>query len=144
MHARHAPTLVRNNERNAMQVQVNCGDGLNAKGTLESWATGFLNDELGRFAGEITRVEVQLTDEAKGKNSGNDMRCMLEARLNGHAPIAVTNNGETMDEALRGSAAKLIRALEHTYGKLDRHEHRSRDTIRKDPEAVDATPGEQA
>lgn len=117
-----------------MQVQVNTGDGLTGKDTLESWATDFLNDELERFADEITRVEVSLTDEAKGKHSGDDLHCMLEARLTGHQPVAVHHNAANMDEAMRGATRKLIRALETTYGKLDRHEHRSRETIRRDPE----------
>jgi ribosome-associated translation inhibitor RaiA len=124
-----------------MQVQVNTGDGLTGKETLERWATDFLNDELARFSDEITRIEVQLSDEAKGKKGADDMRCMLEARLNGHQPIAVHHHAQDMDEAIRGASAKLIRALDHTLGKLDRHEHRVRDTIRRDPDAVEITPG---
>jgi len=115
-----------------MQVQMNCGNGLSGKETLERWATDFLNEELTRFRDEITRVEVQLADEAKGKRGANDMNCTLEARLNGHSPLVVSNQAETMDEAIRGASSKLIRALEHTFGKLDRHEHRVRDTIRRD------------
>lgn len=126
-----------------MQVQVNTGDGLTGKDTLERWATDFLNDQLVRFRDEITRVEVQLTDEAKGKKGGEDMRCMLEARLNGHQPVAVQHHAQDMDEAIRGAAIKLIRALEHTLGKLDRHEHRVRDTIRRDPDAVEVSPGSE-
>ena len=117
-----------------MQVQLNTGDGLSGKETLERWATEFLNGELGHFIDEIARVEVHLTDEAKGKKSSEDMRCMLEARLNGHEPLAVQHHAENMDEAMRGAARKLVRALDHTLGKLDRHEHRVRDTIRKNPE----------
>jgi ribosome-associated translation inhibitor RaiA len=125
-----------------MQVQVNTGNGLSSKETLETWATDFLNESLARFRDELTRVEVQLTDEARGKQGPNDMRCMLEARLTGHAPVAVNHNAENMDEAIRGATAKLIRSLEHTFGKLDRHEHRTRDTIRRDPEAVEMPGGE--
>lgn len=124
-----------------MQVQVNTGDGLSGKDTLERWTTEFLNGELGRFVDEIARVEVHLTDEAKGKRNGEDTRCMLEARLNGHEPLAVQHHAENMDEAIRGAARKLVRALEHTLGKLDRHEHRVRDTIRKEPGAVEVAPG---
>jgi hypothetical protein len=123
-----------------MQVQVNCGDGLTAKGTLERWASDFLIESLVRFRDELTRVEVQLSDEAKGKNSGQDMRCMLEGRLNSHAPVAVTHNADNMDDAIRGATRKLIHALEHTLGRLDRHEHRARDTIRKEPDAIEQQP----
>jgi hypothetical protein len=48
-----------------------------------------------------------------------------------------------MDEAIRGASAKLIRALDRLLGKLDRHEHRVRDTIRRDPDAVEITPGSE-
>ena len=126
-----------------MQVQVNTGDGLTGKDTLERWASDFLNEQLMRFRDEITRVEIQLTDEAKGKNGGDDTRCMLEARLNGHQPIAVQHHAQDMDDAIRGATGKLIRALEHTLGKLDRHEHRVRDTIRRDPSVVELAPGRE-
>jgi ribosome-associated translation inhibitor RaiA len=124
-----------------MQVQVNCGDGLTSKETLESWATDFLNESLGRFADEITRVEVQLSDDAHGKHGSQDVRCMLEARVTSHQPLAVNHFAQDMDEAIRGATKKLIKSLEHTLGKLDRNEHRARETIRKDPEAIDQISG---
>jgi hypothetical protein len=120
-----------------MQVQVNCGDGLQGKDALERWAGDFLNDSLARFRGELTSVQVQLSDQAKAKNSGDDMRCTLEARLTAHPPVAATHFGESMDEAIRGAAQKLNNALEHTFGKLDRHQHRARETIRKDADVIE-------
>jgi ribosome-associated translation inhibitor RaiA len=120
-----------------MQIQVNTGNGMANKEALERWASSYLNDSLGRYRDELTRIEVQLTDESRGKK-GDDRRCMLEARVNGHAPVVVNHNGESMDDAFRGATIKLIRALERTLGKLDRHEHRARDTIRKDLEAPEA------
>jgi ribosome-associated translation inhibitor RaiA len=114
-----------------MQVQVNTGNGVQNKETLERWASDFLNDALARFSQDITRVEVQFTDENRAKAGPDDKRCMLEARMTGHDPIAVQNHGETQDIAIRGAAQKLIRALEHAFGKLERHTHRDRETIRK-------------
>ena len=119
-----------------MQVQVNTGNGVENKETLDRWAETFLGDALARFSQEISRVEVQLTDENSMRNGASDMRCMMEARLSGHAPLAVTQHGASQDEAFRGATQKLVRLLEHTLGKLDRHEHRDRDTIRKDPTAI--------
>jgi ribosome-associated translation inhibitor RaiA len=125
-----------------MQVLVNTGDGLAGKEALERWANEHLNDVLARFRGEITRVEMQLTDENKAKGGAADMRCMLEARITGHPPLAVVGHAENMNDAVRGAALKLERALDHKLGKLDRHEHRVRDTIRKDPEAAEIGPGQ--
>ncbi len=120
-----------------MQVQVNTSNGIENKETLERWADQFLNESLARFNQEITRVEVQLSDENSGKKGAAVKRCMLEARLNGHEPLAVNHHADTQDEAFRGATQRLIRLLEHTYGKLDRHEHRARDTIRKDSTIVE-------
>jgi ribosome-associated translation inhibitor RaiA len=117
-----------------MQVRVNTSNGIENKEALERWAGEHLNENLARFRQEITGVEVHLSDENSAKRGASDKRCTMEARLNGHEPLAVTNYGETQDEAFRGATEKLLRMLEHTLGKLDRHEHRARDTIRKDPD----------
>lgn len=117
-----------------MQVQVNTGNGLQNKESLDKWASEFLNDSLSRFRQEITTIEVQLSDENGAKKNGAaDIRCMLEARLTGHEPLAVSHHAATQDEAFRGAAHRLLHALDHKYGKLDRHQHRDRDTIRKEP-----------
>lgn len=115
-----------------MQVQVNASNGIENKEALDRWADEFLNESLARFKQEITRVEVQLSDANTGKKGVAARRCMLEARLNGHEPLVVNHHGETQDEAFRGATQKLIKLLEHTLGKLDRHRHRDRESIRKD------------
>lgn len=119
-----------------MQVLVNTSNGIENKNALELWADEYLNAELARFRREITSIEVQLSDENKVRNGASDKRCMMEARLNGHEPLAVNHHAETQDLAFRGATQKLMRKLEHTFGKLDRHEHRGRDTIRKDTPTV--------
>ncbi len=37
----------------------------------------------------------------------NDKRCMLEARIEGMQPIAVTAHGDIIQEALKGALSKL-------------------------------------
>jgi hypothetical protein len=120
-----------------MQVQVNTSNGIENKNTLERWADEYLNGFLARFRQEITVVEVFLSDENSAKRGANDKRCTMEARLSGHEPVAVTHYGETQNEAFRGAGEKLLRSLEHTFGRLDRHEHRARDTIRRDPSVIE-------
>jgi hypothetical protein len=114
-----------------MQVQMNTSNGIENKESLERWADAYLNEMLARFRQEITRVEVQLSDENGVKGAANK-RCMMEARLNGHEPLAVNHHAESQDLAFRGASQKLIKLIEHTLGKLDRHEHRARESIRKD------------
>lgn len=111
-----------------MQVQVNTSNGIENKESLERWASDYLSEALSRFVQDLTRIEVQLSDETGGK--AGDKRCMLEARLNGRDPVAVSHHGQTQDEAFRGATQRLVHLLDHTLGKLD-DRHRSRDTIRR-------------
>ena len=128
-----------------MKVQVNTSNDIENKDTLERWATDYLGEHLGRFDQDITSIEVQLTDENHSAKSGAvDKRCMMEARVNGRAPIAVTNFAPDQNLAFRGAADKLANALDHAFGKLDRREHRVRDTIRRDPEVIEEITPPQA
>ena len=122
-----------------MQIQVNTGSGLDNSESLQRWASEHLTQTLERFQQDITRIEVQLSDENSGKAGNADKRCMMEARLAGHQPVAVTHHAVTQDEAFRGAARKLLNALDHIIGKLHDH-HRDRDSIRKD-EPTDVVPG---
>ena len=125
-----------------IKVQVNTSNAIENKDSLERWASEYLNEQLGRYEQDITSIEAQLTDENHATKSGAiDKRCMLEARVAGRSPIAVTHHAPDQNLAFRGATDKLSHALEHAFGKLDRQKHRERDTIRRDPEAViDAPP----
>lgn len=121
-----------------MQVQVNASNGIENKEALERWATAELRDNLARFAEDVTRVEVHLSDEATGKTGGGDKRCTMEARLARHPPVAASHDAPMLDGAFRGAAGKLERLLEHT---LARAVHkRDRTSIRKDPDGGTAPP----
>lgn len=120
-----------------IKVQVNTSNDIDNKDALERWASDYLNEQLARFEQDLTSIEVQMTDENHAaKGGGVDKRCMMEARVNGRAPVAVTNYAPDQNLAFRGAAEKLAHALDHTFGKLDRREHRVRDTIRRDPEVI--------
>jgi hypothetical protein len=122
-----------------MKVQVNASNDVHNKDSLESWADDYLNERLARFGQDLTSIEVQLTDENHATRGGDaDKRCMMEARISGRAPVAVTAFGPDQNLAFRAAGEKLEHALDHAFGKLDRREHRVRDTIRKDAEVVEA------
>jgi len=121
-----------------MKVQVNTSNDIENKDALERWANDYLSEHLARFEQDLTSIEVQMSDENHAaKGGGVDKRCTMEARVNGRAPVAVTNWAPNQDLAFRGAAEKLVHALDHTFGKLDRREHRERDTIRRDPEVIE-------
>lgn len=46
------------------------------------------------------------------------MRCMMEARLEGRQPIAVTHQAASLDQAVDGAADKLTKMIDSTLGRL--------------------------
>jgi hypothetical protein len=44
---------------------------------------------------------------------------MMEARLEGHQPVAVTDEADSLHEAIAGAAEKLKSALDSTLGRLN-------------------------
>ena len=76
-----------------------------------------ITDELSRFASNITRIEVHLSDENGKKDGLNNIRCLMEARLEGKQPIAVTNQADSVDQAVSGAIDKLKASLETITGR---------------------------
>ena len=112
-----------------MQVQVNANHTIHTGESFERWASAELNESLSRFKADITRIEVHMSDENSDKVSAEHKRCVMEARLAHHEPVAVNHNAPSQDLAFRGATEKLKRLLEHTLDKL--RDHRSRDSIRR-------------
>jgi ribosome-associated translation inhibitor RaiA len=101
-----------------MRVQLNTDRHIAAHDELAHQIETVMEGTVGRFADQITRVEVHLSDENSQKGGGDDKRCMLEARLAGLEPIAVSHQAATLPQAIDGAAKKLARALERTLERL--------------------------
>ena len=103
-----------------MQIQVNTDNHIEGHERLTRFVESTVADALSRFADRLTRIEVHFHDEnGRSKNGGDDIRCVLEARPRGLKPLTVSNNAESLDQALGGAVEKIERALERTLGKLD-------------------------
>lgn len=123
-----------------MQIQVNTVHNVEGHAALIHWIESELGNTLGRFSDHITRVEVHLSDENSGKSGSNDKRCLMEARLSAHQPVAVSHHGASIDEAFRGAAEKLKRSLESTLGRLK--DHHDRASIRRNEKPDESEPGQ--
>ena len=105
-----------------MQIQMNTGGNIDGHEALASQVSSTVESALNRFSDHITRVEVHLSDENSDKKGGNDdIRCMIEAHLEGHRPLAVTDQAATVGEAVDGAVDKLSRLIESTLGRLRDH-----------------------
>ena len=116
-----------------MQIQVNTDHTIEGHEAMAARIRGVVENTLSRVSDRITRVEVHLIDESGPKSRKNNKRCMMEARLEGRQPIAVTDEAATLDLAVDSAADKLVRLIEHTLGKLhDQRTHRT-DLLRQEP-----------
>lgn len=104
-----------------MTIQLNAGKNLSVHETFGDKLNDLLSEELSRFSEYITRIEVHLSDENGGKDGQNDKRCMIEARLEGRQPIAVTANADTYEQAVAEAIDKLKNSLDTILGRLRNH-----------------------
>ena len=101
-----------------MKIQINVDRNIEGHEALAAQVSGAVQSALSRISEHITRVEVHLSDENSNKKGGNDdMRCMMEARVEGRRPIAVTHRAATLDQAVDGAAEKLTRLIKSTLGR---------------------------
>lgn len=109
-----------------MQIQINTDHNIAGHAALAAQVSDVVERVLSRVSDHITRVEVHLNDENGDQQGQNDKRCMMEARLEGRQPIAVTHQAATVDQAVDGAADKLTRLIESTLGR-QRHQESLRD-----------------
>lgn len=102
-----------------MQVQINTDKNIELHEPLKLHIETVVKDTLGHFTTQISRVEVHLSDENAHKSKDSDKRCLMEARLQGRQPVAVTEHAATEHQAIQGAADKLKRAIDHTVGRLN-------------------------
>jgi len=104
-----------------MKIQFNTDNNVTGSEELKTSMTAFISEDLSRYSDQITRLEVHLSDEDGNKHGQNDKRCMIEARLEGMQPIAVTNHADTHEQAVTGAVDKLRSSLNTIQGRLKNH-----------------------
>ncbi len=104
-----------------MTIQINTDKNLSVHEEYDNELEALLTEELSRFDEHITRLELHLSDENGNKESQDDKKCLLEARLKGRQPIAVSALGNTYDQAVDSAIDKLKNSLETIIGRLRNH-----------------------
>lgn len=101
-----------------MLVQIHTDPNIESSEQLTAQVESLVASAVGRYSDRISRVQVHLGDENGSKNGGNDKRCMMEARMDGRGPLAVTQQAPTLDQAMDGAAEKLERLIDSTVDRL--------------------------
>lgn len=101
-----------------MTIQLNADNHLHIHAEFADKLNGMLDSELSRFSDHISRLEVHMADENGSKEGPDDKRCMIEARLEGRQPIAVTAHGDSYELAASAAIDKLTASLDTVIGKM--------------------------
>lgn len=104
-----------------MQILVNTDKNINGDESHQDKFSAQIAKELARFRSHITRIEAHITDQNGKKKGTKDFICILEARLEGRQPIAVSDQEDTIEQAVSGALNKLKAALETILGRLQNH-----------------------
>ena len=99
-----------------MFIQIHTDSPIDSSSETEARIENRVRERLDRFDERLTHVAIHVSD-VNGPR-GNGLRATLEARVNGLAPVAVTEEGNTVDRAIIGAAKKAVRALDHQLGRL--------------------------
>ena len=101
-----------------MIIQINTDKNITGSEELTAYLNSTISEALIRYSDKITRLEVHLSDENSHKEGLDDKRCVLEVRVEGMKPIAVTNQADTTEKALSGALDKVVATLHTLFGKL--------------------------
>jgi ribosome-associated translation inhibitor RaiA len=101
-----------------MTIQINTDKNLSVHDAFKAQLDDLLSEELSRFSEHITRLEIHLSDDNGNKQGPDDKQCIIEARLEGRQPIAVTDKANDYELAVRGAIKKLKASLNKIVGKL--------------------------
>jgi ribosome-associated translation inhibitor RaiA len=104
-----------------MIIQLNTDNNLTVHAEFSDKLKDLLSEELSRFSEHITRLEVHLSDENGHKQGQNDKKCLLEAKVEGRPPVAVTAGANDYELAVDGAVGKLKSSLDTIFGRMQNH-----------------------
>lgn len=105
----------------SMIIQINTDKNLHVHEAFDAKLDRLLTEELHHYSDFITRLELHLSDENGNKQGVNDKRCLIEVRIEGRQPIAVTDHANDYEHAVKGALVKMKTVLGSIVGKLNNH-----------------------
>lgn len=104
-----------------MIIQINTDNHITGSESIVADLSALIEKELSHYSQHITRVEAHITDQNSHKKGVDDIRCSLEVRLEGHQPMAATNDAGNKKDAVKGACIKVAGSLASAIGKQRGH-----------------------
>ncbi len=104
-----------------MKIQFNTDKTIRGNEKDQQYFSSMIAEGLKNFESHISRIEVHLSDENGKKEGVNDMRCLLEARIEGRQPTVVSDQADSVEMAVSGALDKLKASLKTIFGRSRDH-----------------------
>ncbi|MFT6443075.1 MAG: putative component of type VI protein secretion system [Crocinitomicaceae bacterium] len=101
-----------------MTIQINTDKTLSGNQKQKDFLASEITKALKIYEPHITRIEVHLKDENGKKEGLNDIKCILEVRIEGRQPVAVTSQADTVEFAVSDATDKVKTALKTIFGRI--------------------------
>ncbi len=119
-----------------MNIQIRHDQYIDGNARFIEFVQDTLKAEFSRQQERITHLEVHFSDENATKHGEHDKKCMIEVRISGLKPAAVSCKANTVELALQGAVDKLHHLIEHQFEKQAGPRHIA--TVRDMPLMEDA------
>ena len=104
-----------------MEVLINSDNNVESTVDFKNEFREQLQHSLRRFESYITRFEVFFSDESSNKETINDHKCVIEARIKGRDPERVSHNANSAKEAFDGAIDKMKTVLDRVVDQQRRY-----------------------
>ena len=104
-----------------VEILVNTDNNVEGTQKMKDYVRETVDKNLDRFKDVITRVEVHFSDQNGNKKGPKDKKCVIEARLKGMSPIAVSSQEDDIHKAVAFAIDKVKASLNTTVGKMKEH-----------------------
>ncbi len=94
-----------------MMIQINTDRTIEWHQRHNEHFKTLVSEELDRYGDHITRVEIHLSDENGPKEGINNIRCLMEVRLEGRQPIATSDQADNIELSVAGAIVKMQASL---------------------------------
>ncbi|MDD9920703.1 MAG: HPF/RaiA family ribosome-associated protein [Boseongicola sp.] len=102
-----------------MEIHTSTDNTINGDLRVAEVAELAVKNDLGHMDDWLTRVDVHLKDQNGSKKGPANIRCTIEARPRGLAPMAAHADATDISAALKAAAVKLRARLQSEHSKRD-------------------------
>lgn len=100
------------------QFQFNSENQISGTEDVAAQVEQIIRARISRIEDRLTRIEVHIGDVNGPRSGGADIRCVVEARPAGLAPISATAQAGNIEAAVAAAADKMLVAYDRQLGKL--------------------------